>query len=340
MWSPCKTSRRACSAAPIRRRAPLDGHSSRILAGLSSSWKERANEIVTSTYLGWRGLDLDENFTGFLESELGDGRRQMHRAVTGGGRVAWRHRLSPTTRVLSGVEVIHDRMQQSEDRITTAGAVYRNERELEAATTSGGLWAGLEATRGAWTAVGGARVDALMIDSIDRLDRTRSGRGNVAAVSPKLAVTWRSGELLGSAAAGRGVRPPEARAFTIRPSRENMEAATYDGGDPEITKADGVELGGQLRRARLALGVTGFATTIDRESIFDHVSGANILLDGSRRYGVEAFVEAKPLSYLALRGDVTAVDARFTVSKNPVPGHRASSAASRLASIARRGTRG
>ena len=39
-----------------------------------------------------------------------------------------------------------------------------------------------------------------------------------------------------------------------------------------------------------------------------------------RADGVEAFVEAQPIPHLALRGDVTAVDARFVVTNNPVPG--------------------
>lgn len=95
----------------------------------------------------------------------------------------------------------------------------------------------------------------------------------------------------------------------------------YDGGDPAITMANAVELGTEWRGiANVAFGATGFATWIDRESVFDHVSGTSALRDGSRRIGAEAFVEAKPFAWLALRGDVTAVDARFVVTDNPVPG--------------------
>ena len=191
---------------------------------------------------------------------------------------------------------------------------------LEAVTTSGAGWAGLELKQGKFTVVGGGRVDTMMVDAIDQLDVMRSGSGSVAAVSPKLAGAWRSGGVSLTAAIGRGVRPPEARSFTSRPSRENAMTTTYDGGDPEITKADSVELGGEVRGAKLAAGVTGFGTNVDRESIFDHVSGVNVMLDGSRRIGVEAFVEARPLPYLAVRGDVTAVDARFVVTNNMVPG--------------------
>jgi hypothetical protein len=148
----------------------------------------------------------------------------------------------------------------------------------------------------------------------------RSGDGNVAAVSPRIAIAWRGERGAFSIAAGRGQRPPEARAFTERPSRENMETVVYDGGDPEITTASAVEIGGELAWPTLRTGATGFATWIDRESVFDHLSGTSALKDGSRRFGAELFVEARPLPYLAVRGDVTAVDARYVVTGNPVPG--------------------
>lgn len=298
----------------------LGGKSRRLLAGLGTAWARGGDEVVASAHLGWRGLALDENFTGFLESELGDGRRQTHSAITGGARIAWRRQLAPWLRMLAGTELIHDELAQAEDRVSTTGEVWREERSLEAATSSAGVWAGLAARRGRLVATGGVRVDAMMVDATDRLAMERSGSGAVAAVSPRLALAWRDERFSLSLAVGRGQRPPEARAFTQRPSREDMDAVVYDGGAPAITTADSVELGGELRAGKLSAGATGFATRIDSESIFDHLSGVNALLDGSRRVGVEAFVEASPLPYLALRGDVTAVDARFEVTGNPVPG--------------------
>ncbi|MGE0399977.1 MAG: TonB-dependent receptor [Kofleriaceae bacterium] len=299
----------------------LGGTSRRLLTGIGAHWSKGSDEIVGTTYLGWRGLALDENFTGFLvNEELGDGRRQIHRAVTGGGRLAWRHRVTPWLRTLSGVEVIRDELDQTEERISTTGMVYATERSLAASTTSGGAWAGLEATHLGFTATGGVRVDGLGVDAADRIDPSRSGSGMTSAVSPRIAVGWRGERGALSLSAGRGQRPPEARAFTQRPSRENMDAEVYDGGDPEITTADSLEAGGELHLGRVSAGATTFATWIDRESFFDHLSGLNVLLDGSRRVGVEAFVEARPWEWLALRADATAVDARFAVSNNPVPG--------------------
>lgn len=299
----------------------LGGRSRRMLVGLGAQWHHGADEVVSSTYLGWHSLQLAENFTGFLENaELGDTRAQMHRAITGGGRLAWRHRLTENLRMLVGGEVLRDQLVQGEQRVSTTGVVWRDERELAASTTTLGSWAGVDARHGKWSLVGGARVDAMRVDAIDMLEGDRSGAGNVAAVSPKVALAWRSTGGSFSIAAGRGVRPPEARAFTRRESRENMETKVFDGGEAEITMANAVEVGGELRREAFAVGVTGFATWIDRESVFDHVSGLNALRDGSRRVGAEAFVEATPAPWLAVRADVTAVDARFVVTDNKVPG--------------------
>ncbi|MCW5809251.1 MAG: TonB-dependent receptor plug domain-containing protein, partial [Deltaproteobacteria bacterium] len=149
----------------------LGGRSQRLLGGLGATWKRGADEVVASAHLGWRGLDLDENFTGYLENtQYGDGRRQVHRAITGGARVAWRHTLSRHVRLLTGTEVLRDQLEQYEDRISTRGAVWRNERSTSAATTSAGTWAGAQVRDGRWLATAGARVDAMMVDAADRLD--------------------------------------------------------------------------------------------------------------------------------------------------------------------------
>src|SRR5690606_26638808 len=65
--------------------------------------------------------------------------------------------------------------------------------------------------------------------------------------------------------------------------------------------------------------LSGFATLIERESVFDHVSGLNIELSGTRRFGAELAVRASPLEWLMLRADTTVVHARFVRSGNPVP---------------------
>jgi hypothetical protein len=297
------------------------GATQRVLSGINMTWKDGADELVGTGYLGWRGLRIEENFTGYLVSpEHGDARLQTHRAVTGGGRLSWRHRFTDSVRLLAGTQVARDQLVQGEDRIDDANVVWMNERMLDAATSSGAVWAGLEWQRGHWTATAGARGDALFVEATDKLDPTRSGAGSVGLVTPRGAIAYRTERYSVSFGAGRGVRPPEARAFTQRASTENMDATVYDGGDAAITAATALELGGDVHIGPVRLGATGFATWIDRESVFDHISGVNALKDGSRRFGTELFVEARPVSWLGLRGDATLVDARYDVTNNPIPG--------------------
>src|SRR5690606_34720404 len=98
----------------------LGGRSQRVLAGLGGTWRRGNDEVVASSHLSWRNLIIEENFTGFLENpEYGDARRQMHRAITGGGRVAWRRRVAPWLRMLSGAELVRDSIVQGEDRVST-----------------------------------------------------------------------------------------------------------------------------------------------------------------------------------------------------------------------------
>jgi iron complex outermembrane receptor protein len=299
----------------------LGGAARRLLAGLALQWGEGRDRVDGGAWLGWRGLELTENFTGYLTNpELGDARYQRHTATSGGARVAWQRAVGARVRVVAGLELAHEALTQLEDRVDADGTPWRAERALDATITSVGGWLGGEVRRGHVTAVGGAHVAAQQVDARDRLTPEASDRGAVGAVAPRLTVAWRRDGLQLAAAAGRGLRPPEARAFTRRPSREGEDTSTYDGGDAAITAADAVELGGQWRNAHLALAATGFATWIERESLFDHVSGVNALRDGSRRLGVEVAIEAAPWPGLRLRGDVTAVDARYVVTDNPVPG--------------------
>src|SRR5690606_10025353 len=56
-----------------------------------------------------------------------------------------------------------------------------------------------------------------------------------------------------------------------------------------------------------------------RESVFDHVSGLTLALNGTRRVGGELVLRARLSSWLRLVGDLTAVDARFVESGKRVP---------------------
>jgi outer membrane receptor protein involved in Fe transport len=122
---------------------------------------------------------------------------------------------------------------------------------------------------------------------------------------------------------GRGYRSPEARAITAAPPKsvEDKRLSLYQGGAPEITVVDTVEAGIETTPfSWLSGSLFAFASFLEREMVFDHVSNLNVAMDGTRRLGVTAQLLLTPLPWLTLGGDATWTDARFNHSKNPVPG--------------------
>jgi hypothetical protein len=89
----------------------------------------------------------------------------------------------------------------------------------------------------------------------------------------------------------------------------------------QITTSDAVELGARVQlgdHASVGLGL--FGIWIGNEMVFDHVSGVNLARNATRRLGADVDVEVELARWLSLRGDVSAVDARFTGSGALVPG--------------------
>jgi outer membrane receptor protein involved in Fe transport len=123
------------------------------------------------------------------------------------------------------------------------------------------------------------------------------------------------------AAYGRGVRPPEARAFSqFRPAALGVSDETFDGGEPAMTTTDSLEVGLRFYpNQHFSSQLSGFATFIARESVYDHVSGLNVELNGTRRLGGELSVKVAPVDTVELRADVTALDARFRSSGTAIP---------------------
>jgi outer membrane receptor protein involved in Fe transport len=156
----------------------------------------------------------------------------------------------------------------------------------------------------------------------DGLDLDARSSGTLLAVSPRATARWKPRRGLKLFAAyGRGFRPPEARAFTsFKPGLVGISEELYDGGPPGMTVSDALELGTRWNPSRyLGVRLSGFATFIERESVFDHVSGVNLELSSTRRLGGELTVSSNPLDWLRLAADVTYVDARFVDSGNPIP---------------------
>jgi hypothetical protein len=160
----------------------------------------------------------------------------------------------------------------------------------------------------------GARLEALFVDPDDPTDAEP-----LAAVLPRIRLAASTGRFTTTVAYGRGLRPPEARAFAAEP--ETIPGTVrYTGGEPRLTTSDSLEAAVSWRTDLIAVELAAFATFVARESVFDHVSASNIELGATRRLGLELAVELAPIDALLIRTDLSLVDARFEASGNPVPG--------------------
>jgi iron complex outermembrane recepter protein len=320
------------------------GRSMRALLGARAQRSGGGTVLTGQAHMAWRRLDLDENFTGFLlYPEQGDRRRQAHRSLSAGASGRLERDLSRHFTLVAGVEGLVDRVSQREDQIDTGGAAWQENRDLGAVHVLAAAHGGVRARLGRLEVEGGARVDGLLIDADDRIDQMRNGQSTFATLSPRLSTAWqlRPGWRL-LAAYGRGLRAPEARAIGNPPAPPpDMDVTQYDGGQPHFTTSDAVEVGTELKSGRLyTLSASTFGIWISDEMVFDHLSGTNLALNSTRRLGVELGAELRPLDWLRLRADVTATDARFEDSGEPVPSVPALLASAELGALHPSGWRG
>jgi outer membrane receptor protein involved in Fe transport len=185
-----------------------------------------------------------------------------------------------------------------------------------------GFGTGVRATPTDWMQMeAGGRVDVFATTVRDRVAGEDFG-GAAAAVSPRAMTKFLPADRWQLFAAyGRGVRSPEARAYTLPTTTpENEDLSRYAGGRPRMTQSDSVEVGTRVQPSILDLGVAGFGTWIDRESVFDHVSGFNVERSATQRVGVEADVQLHPTAWLDFGADVTWSRGRFRDSGSPIPG--------------------
>lgn len=305
-----------------------DGASARIMASAALHAHLGQSAIEAQGYATWRRLRLDENFTGaLLYPEQGDARRQLHHATGGGLRLRLQRPLPYQLTLLAGADLNGERIAQREDQITNAAEdpqPWLRNRDLTGTQLLGALQLGLRYHPRPWLSLqGGGRLDLTHFDVQDQLAPERSGAQTRALVSPRLTAMFslpRGVSLF--AAYGRGVRPPEARAVTNpeRP-RAGVDLSEYRGGSVQLSAADAGELGLRWRHGGLLeIGAAGFATYMNNEVVFDHVSARNVELNSTLRLGAEASLRLTPLRSLELLADATYVDARFLETHNPVPG--------------------
>ncbi|MCB9540227.1 MAG: TonB-dependent receptor [Myxococcales bacterium] len=302
----------------------LNGGASRLLGAVRFDGGDRDWPIVAQLWAQHRRLRLDENFTGFLGDAVnGDRHLQRQRAQAVGLRLRVQNAPVHALRLHLGLSGRSEHVAQAQEALDTAGRPVGVDRDLTFWQHHGAL--ALGARWRPWRAVrlaGGARVDVFGFDVEDHVT-ARAGTDALVQVSPRLQLTaWPGDRWTLLAAAGRGLRSPEARAV-VGPKGpvEDVSVARDDGGAAAVTVSDHVEAGLRYEPVDgLLFGAGVFGVQIDRERVFDHVSATNVEQGATRRVGLELEAQYRPAAWAVLSVDATVVDARFTADDRPVPG--------------------
>lgn len=302
----------------------LRGASMRALAALSYEKLGDRHQLRGLAHTGLRRLEVLENFTGYLfDPRRGDFRDQHQDAVSFGLRFTLTSRLLPAVDGHVGAGVAGDVLHQQQSRVGSENQPLDRERGLNALQALSHAAAGLTLRPSAALRLdAGVRVDLALVRVRDELAAGARETGALAAASPRAVLEWRALQQLRLLAAyGRGFRPPEARAFTrFEPAELGLSEELYDGGEPAMTTCDAFEVGARYRmNNHFSSQLSLFTTFIARESVYDHVSGVNVELNGTRRLGAELSLRSNLTHFLTLTADTTVVDARFVESRSPIP---------------------
>lgn len=301
------------------------GKSARAL--LSAKLTQQLNAHQRLTLHAWtqaRSIDLREDFTGYLLDPVqGDLRQQAQTAWYSGLELGYQHRLRPWMRAEAALGWRATRLDAIERGVNQdlSDGPLRRDQHLERDQLYATL--AIRASPLHWLAIeAGARLDGFDDDATDKLAAGQRAQTTQVVTSPRLtARVFPSQTLTLFASLGQGIRSPETRAQLIdAQAPEDMDLSPYRGGAAKVTTSNSAEVGANWSPwSALALRAATFGTWIDREAVYDHVSGVNLELNGTRRIGAELGATIKPWRWLNLGADLTLVDARFVESGNPVP---------------------
>lgn len=256
-----------------------------------------------------RSLRLRNDFTGYLADPVnGDSFQQVNDSVTVGATAHYRRTiplLSPSDAFEVGFYARNDWVDQSQRRLsvvddhTTAELVSAHVRATDVA---GYVDAQLRPWR-RLTLRGGFRVDGLSYATEDDLaeqGQARSAMGFHFGGKGTADLTLATG-LHALASAGQGFRSPQARSLG-------------EGEKTPFASVNSFEVGLRYRDLVFDAYAAGFYTTLDRDLVFDHVTGRNEAVPATQRAGFSADVVARPAPYFMATVSVTYTHASFTAS--------------------------
>lgn len=303
------------------------GQSQRALVGLDHRYQSGKHKLSAQLYGMGRRLYLLENYTGFLVDPVhGDRREQGQDTVSASLALNYDYKVSDALGVLARAGVRGEWFDQSQNHVDMQGSLVDKERDLKGFQSVANVAVGARYRyKDRFWLSGGVRADLININIHDRLEKDSDFKDNAGrrmTLSPRITAEFKiANPMRVFAAYGRGFRPPEARSFSsFVPEKKGIEDDVFDGGEPESVTDDAVELGIRWMPSRyFAMTAATFGTFLQRETVFDHVSGVNLELNGTRRLGGEIEVHSNPLDGLTLSADMTYVDARFLESGKKVP---------------------
>lgn len=303
------------------------GRSQRALLSLQHRLFRRRHQFRTQLSGMVRRLEILQNYTGFLIDPVnGDRREQKQDSASINASAEYEYAVTSGLGVLASLSGRSDWIDQAQAHVDMLAKMMDQERSLKIAQSilSGSLGLRYRFKNRFWVS-GGVRTDVVMIDIEDRLEEDpafRQNDGLRATVSPRLSAEYKlSSPFRVFAAYGRGFRPPEARSFSsFVPKKKGITDDVINRGKPVNVSDDAVELGLRWMPNRYFAATTAaFGTLLRRETVFDHVSGVNLELSGTRRIGGEIEVHSHPIDSLTLSADLTYVDARFFESGKKIP---------------------
>jgi iron complex outermembrane recepter protein len=256
-----------------------------------------------------RNLRLRNNFTGYLVDPVNsDSFQQINDAVTVGATGHYRRTiplLSPTDAFEVGIYARNDWIDQSQRRLsslddaTTAELVAGKVRATD-------VGAYVDAQLRPWrrlTLRGGLRADGLSYSTENLLPgqgQARSAMGFHIGGKGTVDLTLLPG-LHAIAAAGQGFRSPQARALG-------------EGEKTPFATVNSFEVGLRYKDSVFDAYAAAFYTMLDKDLVFDHVTGRNESVPSTQRAGFSADIVARPAPYLLATVSVTFTHATFTGS--------------------------
>lgn len=279
------------------------GLSQRVLAAAELSQSHQGSAWSLTGWASLRRLELTQNYTGYLsDAENGDGTLQAHEALSAGLVGDGSRTLRPGMVLLGGGSLRVDSVDQSTSTVDTGGEVLALQQSLSGVSAGAEGWISLPLHPTSWLRVEPSLRGGAFLVAPEGI------RAWAPALAPRLSLQLfeeRATQL--QLAYGRGYRSP------------TLAGTTASGRAPMAT-SDSMELG--LRSAPLpwlSWRGAGFATWVSDEIVFDHLEARYLATGSTRRVGVDAGLQVRPIERLRWELDGTWSLGRYTETGADIP---------------------